>query len=235
MLPNPQITLESPRLFRSNVLEWLSRCHPVVVTFIYMPLSAALVWYSIAVKNISWTMVIPTVLIGAVLWTFVEYWLHRGVFHWVPKIPGGNRIHFWVHGIHHRWPNDKYRLVMPIPVSMVLFFLFLGGFHALLGSMAWSFHAGFSAGYVGYEFIHFWVHHGTSRGKLYRLWQRHHLSHHFKPGYYDLCYAVSLPTWDTLFRTKNLSAPTENTTAHVPADAKVDDVLTPQSEGRNRE
>lgn len=204
MLPDPRITPESPRLFQNNLLEWLSRCHPVVVMIMYLPLSAGLIWYSIAVAKISWVGVLLTALIGMAIWTFVEYWLHRGILHWVPNIPGGNKIHFWVHGIHHRWPNDPYRLVMPVPISLSLFFLFLGSFYVGMGSISWSFHAGFTTGYVAYEFTHFWIHHGKSRGKLRRRLQQHHLSHHFKPGYYDLCFAITLPLWDTLFRTRRL-------------------------------
>jgi hypothetical protein len=52
-------------------------------------------------------------LAGIAIWTLTEYWLHRLVFHWQPKFPGGDRLHFIIHGVHHDHPNDAMRLVMP--------------------------------------------------------------------------------------------------------------------------
>lgn len=218
MLPKPPITPESPRLFQNNLLEWLSRCHPSVVIAIYLPLSTGLFWYGSAVATVSSVVVVLTSLIGMCCWTFVEYWLHRGIMHWVPDFPGSDKLHYWMHGIHHKWPNDPYRLVMPIPISLTLFSLFLVSFYLFMGSMAWSFQAGFTAGYVTYEFTHFWVHHGKSHGKIFRRLQRHHLSHHFRPGYYDLCFAVTLPLWDRLFHTSKLKTKSDMPNRSQPED-----------------
>lgn len=60
------------------------------------------------------------VVAGFVWWTFMEYTLHRFFFHaednwmcYVPKTRMLYAFHFLVHGIHHAFPSDRYRLVFP--------------------------------------------------------------------------------------------------------------------------
>ena len=71
--------------------------------------------------------------VGIAVWTLSEYWLHRLLFHWQPKIPGGDRIHFIMHGVHHDHPNDPMRLVMPPAVSIPMSAVFAGAFYLIFG------------------------------------------------------------------------------------------------------
>ena len=57
---------------------------------------------------------------GCFAWTFAEYVLHRWVFHWTNDAAWGKRVHFLLHGVHHEFPNDSDRLVMPLPTSVPL-------------------------------------------------------------------------------------------------------------------
>jgi 4-hydroxysphinganine ceramide fatty acyl 2-hydroxylase len=54
---------------------------------------------------------------GLLMWTFMEYMLHRFLFHaedkWLPKGNFAMATHFLFHGIHHAFPMDKLRLVFP--------------------------------------------------------------------------------------------------------------------------
>src|SRR5690606_20289908 len=70
---------------------------------------------------------------GMAFWSFTEYMLHRFVFHYHPKSKIGQRIHFIAHGVHHDYPNDSLRLVLPPSISVPLAFLFFGIFYAILG------------------------------------------------------------------------------------------------------
>ena len=99
---------------------------------------------------------------GYVFWTLTEYWLHRIVFHFEPEKGIGARLHWIIHGVHHDHPNDPMRLVMPPSVSVPLSSLFVLGFYAVLGSPAFlPFSAGFLAGYLFYDMLHYHVHHHT--------------------------------------------------------------------------
>ncbi len=197
----PRITADSPRLFDNDILELLSRTHPAVVAILYLPLSLYLFTYSVRRAGVGIGMSVFLVVAGAAAWTLAEYWLHRSVMHWIPEADWGSRMHFWVHGIHHEWPNDPLRLVMPPSVSLFLFFFFLGGFYLLSSKYCWSFHAGFTAGYVVYDLTHYWYHHHRPRSVWAQNLQRHHLRHHFNKKYDERNFAISVPFWDRLFGT----------------------------------
>jgi len=56
--------------------------------------------------------------IGVFFWTFAEYMLHRFLFHmedqpYFLRHSKFYALHFMVHGIHHAFPSDAYRLVFP--------------------------------------------------------------------------------------------------------------------------
>jgi 4-hydroxysphinganine ceramide fatty acyl 2-hydroxylase len=55
---------------------------------------------------------------GVLSWTLVEYIVHRFIFHgedyWLWDNPKIMAFHFLFHGIHHAFPMDAYRLVMPV-------------------------------------------------------------------------------------------------------------------------
>ena len=57
-----------------------------------------------------------------------EYLLHRFVFHLEPDSRWGRRLHFIIHGVHHDFPHDPMRLVMPPSVSIPLAIAFWFGF-----------------------------------------------------------------------------------------------------------
>jgi sterol desaturase/sphingolipid hydroxylase (fatty acid hydroxylase superfamily) len=105
-----------------------------------------------------------------------------------------------MHGVHHQYPQDKDRLVMPVTVSIPLAFLLLALFHLLIGTSAWGFFSGFLAGYLAYDMMHYAVHHakGFDSPLLSKI-RRHHLAHHFRDTRRG--FGVSSPFWDAVFRT----------------------------------
>jgi sterol desaturase/sphingolipid hydroxylase (fatty acid hydroxylase superfamily) len=109
-------------------------------------------------------------------------------------------MHFLVHGVHHKWPRDKYRLVMPPAVSISLFFIFLAIFLVLFGATyAWAVHAGYTAGYMTYDMTHYYIHHFNPKSDYGRRLKKHHMLHHFKDD--TKRFAVSNMVWDRVFGT----------------------------------
>lgn len=192
---------ESPRMFQSNFLDLFSRTHWAVVPLLYVPASAYMFYRSVALYDVSWGLSAALAVAGVVAWTLTEYWLHRTFFHWTPSTSWGPKMHFFVHGVHHDWPHDRYRLVMPPAVSITLFFLFLGIWVGLLGSYGWAVHAGYTVGYMLYDMTHYYVHHGKPTSKFFKLLRRHHMSHHFNKKYQERRFGVSNRVWDRVFRT----------------------------------
>jgi sterol desaturase/sphingolipid hydroxylase (fatty acid hydroxylase superfamily) len=137
---------------------------------------------------------------GFAFWTLTEYWLHRVVFHFEPEGGIGARLHWIIHGVHHDHPNDPLRLVMPPSASVPLALGFLALFVLVLGTpIAWAFGAGFLAGYLTYDMLHYHVHHHRPRSRLGKVLRELHMRHHFQD--HTRGYGVSAPYWDHVFGT----------------------------------
>jgi sterol desaturase/sphingolipid hydroxylase (fatty acid hydroxylase superfamily) len=134
------------------------------------------------------------------VWTLCEYWIHRVIFHLEPRGPVGRRVHFVIHGVHHDHPNDPLRLVMPpvvsVPAAAVFFVVFL----AVPGPpAAYAVAAGFYAGYLAYDMVHFALHRGRPKNRAGRFLHQLHMRHHFEDD--TRGFGVSAPYWDTVFGT----------------------------------
>lgn len=193
----------SPPMFGSRLLDRLTRVHPAVPVFIFLP--AVTAFAIVGVHDLGGTEALIGVALGYVAWTLSEYWIHRLLFHSEPEQGLGARLHWMIHGVHHDHPNDPRRLVMPPAVSLPLgagfFFLFDGMFGI---RASWAIAAGFFAGYLVYDMTHFALHHGRNMGRLGRRLRELHMRHHFED---DRCgFAVSAPWWDAVFGTYSARA-----------------------------
>ena len=193
------VATESPRMFESDFLDFFSRCHPAIVVVLYVPGVLAPLFESLRPAHVSTVATAYFFVFAFGFWTLAEYWLHRLVFHWQSLGAWGKRLHFLIHGVHHRWPLDRYRLIMPPGASIPLYFAFLGLFLVVFGRFGWSLQAGFVAGYLFYDLTHFWLHHGVPRSSYGRRLRRNHMLHHFKDS--SSRFAVSNLFWDRIFGT----------------------------------
>jgi sterol desaturase/sphingolipid hydroxylase (fatty acid hydroxylase superfamily) len=179
----------------------------VVVVILWLPV--ALLFMALAVvqhtPGASWAYVPIAFIIGVLVWTLTEYLVHRFVFHFQPSSPEMERIFFLFHGVHHAQPQDKTRLVMPLPVSIPMAVLFYGLytliFAVLLRAPQWvnPVMGGFLIGYLVYDLTHYATHHFPMRSRLAKLLKRHHMMHHYKDE--NTRFGVSSPLWDLVFRT----------------------------------
>jgi sterol desaturase/sphingolipid hydroxylase (fatty acid hydroxylase superfamily) len=189
----------SPPLFESRLLDFFSRIHPSVPALVFVPVVVAGVWLGADGGYAAWQLAL-LVAGGLGVWTLLEYWLHRLVFHWEPDHPIGARLHFIIHGVHHDHPNDRLRLVMPPAVSIPLAALFLGLFAFAFGTpAAYPLFSGLIVGYLLYDYTHYHLHHHVPRTMLGKQLREQHMRHHFQDHRYG--YGVSSPIWDVVFRT----------------------------------
>ncbi len=193
-------TPDSPRVFKNDFLDLMSRTHWATVPVLWVPVCAFMLWHSASRSGAGWLLTLVVAGVGFVAWTLTEYWLHRTFFHWQPPGRLGERMHFFVHGVHHRWPKDKYRLVMPPGVSIVLYFAFLALFYPVLGATyVWAWHAGFVLGYVFYDVTHYYIHHASPKSRYGLRLKKNHMLHHFADT--TSRFAVSNMVWDRVFGT----------------------------------
>lgn len=189
----------SPRLFRNPLLDRFSRVHPVVPFLIYGPAAAVLLWA--AERTLPASYVIAALGSGYLLWTLLEYFGHRFIFHFRPGSQLGKRIQFLIHGVHHEHPDDALRLVMPPLMSLPIMAAALGIFRFAAGPrVALPVMAGFIMGYLIYDGLHFYLHHRQPENRVGRYLRRRHMHHHFRDD--RSWFGVSAPWWDTVFGTR---------------------------------
>ncbi len=191
---------ETVRMFKNDLLESLSRVHWTTPLVMYIPIILYFLYRSYFVLNLTGKDIVLLFLFGIVIWTFTEYTLHRFVFHYQPKSEFGKKIHFIIHGVHHDYPKDSKRLVMPPSVSIPLALFFYWLFTLLIGTiLIFPFFAGFLTGYLFYDTTHYAVHHFNMHSKLWLAIKNHHMKHHYQDS--NKGYGVSQPTWDYVFGT----------------------------------
>ncbi len=127
------------------------------------------------------------------LWTFLEYFLHRFVFHHMP----------YFRQMHERHHDAEHDLIgTPTWISVCTFAVLVLAPLTLLGdlSVATAVSAGLMLGYLWYVAVHHLVHHwhpGHST-YLYRLKRRHALHHHHDE---ERNFGVTTGLWDRVFGT----------------------------------
>ena len=152
----PEQLSASPRLFESALLDKLSRVHHLTPVIIYTPIILGLTIYSLTLQGAA--TVALGLFVGYTAWTLTEYFGHRYLFHTVFALPLGlgPRFQFLIHGVHHIYPSDPLRLVMPPLLSAPIMLLALSVIRLLFGGVfGWPVLAGFIAGYVIYDCVHF--------------------------------------------------------------------------------
>jgi sterol desaturase/sphingolipid hydroxylase (fatty acid hydroxylase superfamily) len=194
----------SPRLFRNSFLDRLSRVHPATPFFLYLPVVGVLLWRAQLAFPVH--LVMLAFASGYLLWTLVEYFGHRFLFHIRPKSTLGSRIQFLVHGVHHTHPNDPLRLVMPPLMSAPIMATAFAAVRLAAGPVTvLPVLAGFLAGYLAYDGLHFYLHHASPANPLGRYLRRRHMHHHFRDE--STWFGVSAWWWDGVFATRPVRAP----------------------------
>lgn len=144
-------------------------------------------------------------IFGFFLWSLIEYTLHRFLFHldkWLPDNRVAITLHFLLHGIHHYLPMDKYRLVMPPVVFIILASPFWKLAHVIFfynWSAATSVFCGSMLGYISYDLTHYFLHH-RNLPLWYKQLKKSHLQHHFLD--YELRFGVTTRFWDQVSSTE---------------------------------
>jgi len=189
---------ESVRLFKNPVLEYFSHIHPATPVIVYVPITIIMMY--LGVQRTSFSNILLLFITGIFFWTFFEYLMHRFVFHYEPTTEFGKKIHFLSHGVHHDYPRDGTRLVMPllvsIPLAILFYFLFMWLFGNNYFLIAFS---GFITGYVCYDSIHYATHHWKMTSSFGKFLKEYHLKHHYVSP--ETAFGVSTPIWDYLFFT----------------------------------
>ena len=97
---------QSPRMFESDLIDYFSRCPFWIVPILYVPATLAMIAASRQQAGMGWLATGGLFIGGFAFWTLAEYWLHRTVFHFEGESAFAKRVHFLIHGVHHKWPHE---------------------------------------------------------------------------------------------------------------------------------
>lgn len=190
---------KSPKLFKNKILEYLTKTHPLIIDGMYVLITSWMIYhYTQIVAYYHWWKILLSFALGVFAWTFAEYILHRFLYHKIKDASYNSGIQYLFHGIHHEYPNDQERLVLPPIPSLILAGLFFALFYLLMGVNAFIFSPGFIIGYCMYMTIHYIVH-KVHPPKRFNFWWKHHNIHHYQQ--HDRAFGVSSSLWDRVFFT----------------------------------
>ncbi len=192
----------SPRLYANPILERLSQTRPRTLVIGYTPIILFFIVYGLTQQALA--SAVPTFVAGLLVWSLVEYLIHRFVFHYKPSSSKWEKINpfyygNFIHNIHHNYPRDRLRLVTPLVVTMPLTAVFYLVFWLVFGSFSASLFAGFLLGYVLYDLLHAFTHMHPMRSRIGKFLKYYHMRHHYHHD--EKSYGVSSPVWDYVFKT----------------------------------
>jgi sterol desaturase/sphingolipid hydroxylase (fatty acid hydroxylase superfamily) len=191
----------SIRVFVSPFFEHvLGQAHPITPIIWFGPFIAAAVYRAFQATWHLRGVAVALFFGGWLLFSLLEYVLHRFVFHMGAHTPKEKLRAFLMHGYHHEFPEDPLRLVAPPLMSWPLGLVFGLLAHWLLGPERWLFgFAGMATGYIAYDWIHYYTHHFRPKGGIGKWLRSYHMLHHF--GDRGSRFGVSSPLWDIVFGT----------------------------------
>jgi dihydroceramide fatty acyl 2-hydroxylase len=149
----------------------------------------------------SLTSILSLCLTGVLTWGFIEYWLHRLVFHFDAQSEKARNFVYTMHLSHHANPKTMDDLFASLWLSLPIAFCYCSLAWALMRSwqaMVYLF-IGLTAGYFSYEFLHYQAHHRAPRLRVFRYLKKYHLLHHHQTS--ALRFVVTSPLFDYFFGT----------------------------------
>lgn len=195
---------ESPKLFDNPFFDFFSRVPFYVPLIIFIPIISYYSYLSFTEKGTTVLQFLLSAFVGAFLWTIAEYLIHRFVFHAHPQSEWAKKIHYTFHGIHHDYPQDSLRLVMPPAVSLPLALFFYWLFYWIMKPLGmlqfhYAYYAGFVAAYLFYDMMHYASHHVAMTNSYFKMIKEHHMKHHYKNP--DEGFGFTSKVWDRVFST----------------------------------
>jgi sterol desaturase/sphingolipid hydroxylase (fatty acid hydroxylase superfamily) len=179
--------------------------HPALPGVWFLPPIVYGLYVGLRDPSVSVAATLGMFMAGVLAWTLLEYWLHRVLFHIVPKQKTLRFYWFMLHGYHHEFPNDRLRLVMPPIMSWPI----AAGFYFIaraIGGPYWlTTLVGVYAGYLAYDWVHYYTHHARPKGRVGKFLRRFHLEHHYKDE--TTHFGLSSPLWDVVFGTFSRPSP----------------------------
>ena len=141
--------------------------------------------------------------LGVLIWTLLEYVLHRFIFHIQTPLrnPQLRAVFNASHLGHHASPRDRGKVLVHTKFALTISAALYAVVYAVTrhSFSAAGVMAGIWAGFLYYEAVHYRVHFSLSGSGFVARQRRTHFYHHFTNN--KRCFGVTSPIWDYVFRT----------------------------------
>lgn len=185
------------QVFRNQFIEkWFAQAHPITPGVWFGPFVVWGLWSGAVDFGL---LALPLFLFGVLLTTLIEYCLHRWAFHFDAKTKFQRLQLFLLHGYHHDFPNDPMRLVLP-PIGIWPAAAIVAALWSFMFGAYWfPIFAGTAAGYIAYDWTHYYTHYFNPKRGFGRWLKRYHMLHHHDSPNHR--YGITSPLWDFVFGT----------------------------------
>jgi 4-hydroxysphinganine ceramide fatty acyl 2-hydroxylase len=181
-----------------QLIKWLGSKNPL---WVFISLQPLLLFFIYWLNFDQITLTITLFFAGVLYWSFLEYAIHRWLYHITLRVGTLRNILDTFHLYHHRNLTDRRvlnagpLLVYPMSVMILLpFYYLLAGDLSLLSAFA----LGTLSFYGFYEWVHFMIHYKHHTRGYLRLIQRYHMYHHEKRWHKN--YGNTSILWDLVFQ-----------------------------------
>jgi sterol desaturase/sphingolipid hydroxylase (fatty acid hydroxylase superfamily) len=193
-------TKGSAQLFEHPILEAMTKASILESTLTSVGIAICCIWIGWKLdSSVTSGKVATWFFIGLISWSLFEYVLHRYLFHLSERaFKGAERLTYLLHGVHHEYPNDAQRIMMPFAPKVIFSVVFFAIFFLIFWEKGPFFSAGFLMGYYVYSTMHYSIHRFKAPKMLKNLWTHLLLHHHLHD---DKAFGVSSILWDKIFDT----------------------------------
>ena len=183
-----------------NLISFLFKTpNPVFYEICFAVINSSALLYSIYC-GFEWYYAVLVFLSGMFMWVFVEYMIHRFVFHFKSKNPLVRKIVYSIHGVHHAHAHDHDKMYVPLIPAIIITLVQLSLYCSLFGIAGFPLLGGVMTMHQFYNMIHIMIHKNIyPHNKFLNKLRSNHIKHH--TGYGEKCFGVTSTLCDRIFNT----------------------------------
>lgn len=168
------------KVFDNPIKEAVYTNHYVFPFIVFLPVSTFFLFKSFVINRVSVLNLIWVVPMVMKFWGYLEYFAHKNALHYNEETKIDTGIVKEFHELHHKYPNDPFRLATPLWVSVPGAFAFYAFCRSLFGKDKGELVYGFLVlYYLFYEFCHVAAHKYNIKHPFFEKIKKNHLKHHF--------------------------------------------------------
>lgn len=95
------------QIFKNPILEKLTRTHISMPLIAFSAVSSYLIYTGATEYGLNAISLVLLFLAGTFAFTFVEYLMHRFLFHMPETTPARKKVVYTMHGVHHDHPKTR--------------------------------------------------------------------------------------------------------------------------------